>query len=563
MRTLKKIIYFLIIFIIGYWLYLKISPEFVKWTTLPVPQTAKFTDSDISIAYPVYSNKWLSFSVNKKLDYIKITTNAQFINAPDENIEYALNYEILDDSNNVIYKNVYYINSQKKIYRKAYSKRVMSNPYMIQGHYFLSPSQSFIIPLFDQKSNLSRIRFSRKMIGKADKNVEGILIRVSVPKSIVPGKSNILWLRLPEEKKNELAQPNFYPLSMLSKTEKENLISNLTSYIAPANKKVEMIRIAHAPYKSLHPKKLTGVKVDRKPKKFTSELYTLYRNSAGGHYKTVSKSSIEKAENLFIKLFRGASAEELKDDWSKLGMNIVEVKKGKRLFTVVYEKPNMKMGKGFYVFCKCKFMRNIVLEMPHRFFDKGTGLIGFKLMLSGYYSAGAWNTVFRYQTPNYIPQTSDMAHNIDKSFFSAFTSAFCKAMPDESMLIQLHGYSTEGKTDKKVSGSKIVVSEATKTPGKRFLFYADRLKARMPSPLYIYPEVEDIDELAALDNASALILRHFPKKHLMFLHFEMNQDIRKQMIKDFELRRQFSIAVKAQMKHIYNDIYGKPVKKDE
>ena len=434
---------------------------------------------------------------------------------------------------------------------------------MIQGHYFLTPTQSFIIPLFDQSKNLSKIKIRQKLLGTSnDKSVEGILLRLSLPKDLMPGKSNILWLRMPEDKKSELSQPNFYPLAMLNKTEKENLIKNLTTYIAPINKNISMIRIAHAPYSQLHPKKLTGVKIDRKPKEFKSKLYSLYRNSAGGHYRMPYQKSIEKAEELFIKMFKGATADETRADWNKIGMKVTEVKKGKRIFTVIYEKPDKKMGKGFYVFCKCKFIRNIALEMPHRFFDKGTGLIGYKLMLSGYYCAGAWNTVFRYQTPNYIPDTSDMAHNIDRSFYSAFTSAFCKAMPNNSMLIQLHGYTTKDKTDKKIAKSKIVVSEATDTPTPRFISYANRLKARMPGPLYIYPEVKNIDELAALNNASAMILRKYPSKKFIFLHFEMNQNIRKEMIKDFKLRRKFSISVKAKMKHIYSDLYGKYVKEE-
>ena len=552
MRFFKKTIYLLTVILVFTAVYKVAYPTFVKWLTLPIPETAKFEDTNVTISYPLVEKKWLSFNVDSKLKFIKVTTNAEFLNSPGIDINYAVEYEILNENNKILYKNTYYIKSQKKIYRKMYSKRILSNPYMIQGHYFLSPSQSFIIPLNDFNENLDKIRFKRHIID--NKKIEGVILRVSFPKNLVPGKANILWLRLSDDKRKELAQANFYPEEMLNNRERDNLIENLTSPIGPINKDVSLIRISHAPYNKLHPKPLTKVTIDRKPKENKSELYTLYRNSAGGHFNIQNNAELEKAEQLFVKMFNGCTLKDVKNDWNKLGMKVKEIKKGKRIFLVVYENADQKCGRGFYIFCKSKLMRNIALELPHRYFDKGTGLIGYKLMLTGYYAAGAWNTVFRYQTPNYIPYTSDMAHNVDHSYYSAFTKAFCKTMPKESMLIQLHGYTTIGKEDKKIKDSKMVISEATKNPSKKFLYYAERLRKRMPNPLYIYPEIKDIDELAALNNASALILRKYKSKNFIFLHVEMNQDIRKEMIKSFSLRKKFSISVKRKMKHIYNDI---------
>jgi hypothetical protein len=551
MRFFKKTIYLIAIVLISIAVYRLAYPTFVKWITLPVPDTAKFEDSNVSISYPLTKNKWLTFNIDTKQEFIKVSTNAEFLNSPGIDLEYAIDYEILDENNKILYKNIYYIKSQKKIYRKWYSKRILSTPYMIQGYYFLSPTQSFIIPLFDFDKKLNKIRFKRHMLN--EKRVEGVILRVTIPKNMVPGKSNILWLRLSDDKRKELAQSNFYPEQMLNSDEKENIMKNLTSSIGPTNKKINMIRTAHAPYNKLHSKPLTGVTIDRKPEKFKSEFYTLYRNSAGGHYNTQSETELEKVQQLFIKMFNNCDIKDVKKEWDKLGMNIKKIKKGKRTFLIVYEKPDQKFGRGFYVFCETGITRNIALEMPHRFFDKGTGLIGYKLMLTGYYQAAAWNTVFRYQTPNYIPYTSDMAHSTDHSYFSEFTKAFTKTMPAESMIIQLHGYTTKGKEDKKIKDSKMVVSEATNKPGKKFLYYAERLRKRMPNPLYIYPEVKDIDELAALNNASALMLRKYKNKKFIFMHVEMNQNIRKQMIKDFTLRKKFSISVKRNMIHIYKD----------
>ena len=558
MRFFKKTIYIIAIILVSLGIFKVAYPVFVKWITPPIPETAKFENSNITISYPLSDKDWLTFNVDSKQDYVKITTNAQFLNSPGIDIDYAVDYEILDDNSKVLYKNTYYLISQKKIYRKWYSKRFLSNPYIINGHYYLSPNQSFTIPLFDFKKKLDKIRFKRHILKNS--KIEGVILRVSVPKNLVPGKSNILWLRLSNNKRKELAQSNFFPHQMLSEGEKENLIKNLTSPIGPTNKKISMIRTSHAPYDQLHPKTLTGVSIDIEYKKFDSELYTLYRNSAGGHYNIQNEDELSKVQELFVKMFSDCDINDVKEDWDKLGMNIKEIRQGKRIFQVVFEKADKKCGRGFYVFAKSKFTRNIALEMPHRFFDKGTGLIGYRLMLTGYYVAGSWNSVFRYQTPNYIPYTSDMAHNSGHSYFSAFTNAFCKSMPNESMLIQLHGYTTNNKENGKVKNSKIVLSEATNKPSKKFLYYAERLRKRMPNPLYIYPEVKNIEELAALNNASALTLRKHRMKKFIFMHVEMNQEIRKDMLEDFSLRKNFSISVKRKMIHIYRDQY---LKKDE
>ena len=249
--------------------------------------------------------------------------------------------------------------------------------------------------MFKEK-HLSKIRFKQIPFGdERDHLVAGILLRLYAPKDLVPGKANILWLRLPRSKRKELSSSNFYPLSMLSETEKENLIKNLNSSIAPSDKNISVVRICHVPYKDLHPRKLCKIKIDPTIRKYKNKLYSLYFNSDGGRYKNQSMENIEEAEKLFIGLFKGETAKQQKTAWKKLGMNITTVKKGKRIFTVVYEPLDKQQGRGLYMFCKSKLIRNIVLEMPHRYFDRYTGYIGFKLFLSGYYTAAAWKYCFQ------------------------------------------------------------------------------------------------------------------------------------------------------------------------
>ena len=57
MRIFKKTIYLVIIACLAFYVYKKLMPDLYKWITIPVPQTAKFDDSNVSIAYPVNTKK--------------------------------------------------------------------------------------------------------------------------------------------------------------------------------------------------------------------------------------------------------------------------------------------------------------------------------------------------------------------------------------------------------------------------------------------------------------------------------------------------------------------------
>jgi len=537
MRILKKTIYLAVILIIIILVVLYNYDNFHQWLTATTKDSTNPSNTKVYITYKLKQKKWTSFPIDVVAKSLLVRTNAEYYKTNDPVVNYAIQFEILDSRNNVLMKQHYFMKNETILYRKKRSSRILSNPFLLKGMNYITSNSSFIIPLTDLKKPAA-IRMKWTTIADV-KNVTGVLIRVSSDSSMSNARKNIIWYRISPESKKGLTSGNFYPVHMVNSKEKKNIINNMWSPIGPTGKSFISKRICTIPYIDLRPIKLdVNDNPDDQKKKSTSELFNLYLNSGkGGFYKPPSTKEIVTATELFERIFKGEAIKSMKDDWHSLGMNITQIKRGTKTFIVIHEEPNKLVGHGFYVFCKGSETRNIVLEMPHRYFDTKTGIIGYKLMLSGYFAAASWNTVHRYQTPNDTPTSSDMAH-VTNSYFNAFTKAFASSMVKKSILIQLHGFSNKKQPSKLGKAAAVVLSEGTNTPSWRFLSLAGKLKKAMPSPVYIYPE-DKIRSLAALNNVSAEDILISAKKDQVFMHFEMNVKTRSQMVKNKSLRKKF------------------------
>ncbi|MCP4180483.1 MAG: hypothetical protein GY756_22200 [bacterium] len=533
-RRTKKIIHYIFIIIFFIICIDVLYPKLSNWLQPNIPITAQTKDADVYIAYSLSKNNWTEFKIKGRPDSIQITTNAEFLLSAHNNFTYGIEYMISNSKGNILLKKTYYQKADGKILMKKHSRRIMSNPFLLQGDRYIATTENFIIPL----TNLKKPASIKIKIAKIKYPATGLLVRVAQKSKTSSTKQKILWYRLSKEKRKELASANFYSTKNLSHREKVNIIKNFVSYSAPIGKDkatYEPIRIGRLPmtnFKKLNfnlQHKFIDV-VDQTK----TEMFQLYLDSSkGGIFTPPSQTSIEKATKLFEKLFKWKLTVADKNAWKTLGMNIKKITRGNRDYIVVYEPKSQKTGKGFYIFCKSKLTKDIALEMPHRFFDTGTGIIGYKMMLSGRFIAGAWNSVHRYQTPNDGEGSSDMAHTTD-SFFYAYTKAFANSMPKKAILLQLHGYDKLSHKEHGEERPKAVISNSTKNPAKLFLYYANLLKAILPKPTFIFPEVE-FNALAALDNVQAKILRDASKDQL-FIHLEMAKSTRDKIKNDSKFR---------------------------
>jgi hypothetical protein len=541
MRRLKHIIYtILILALIGYITW-SAYPVFIDWFMVSKKDSTNPTSTTVQLTYQLKQNKWTVFPISQGTEVLKFTTNAEYYKTHDETIYYAITVELLDSANKVLLNHTFNLKDKTRLYKKKHSSRILSNPFLIKGKCYITPNSTYLFSIADFKKPVSiKLKLHKE---KSVSNVKNVLVRLSSQQPMSGSKKNIMWYRLSPKSRKNLASGNFYPDYMLTETEKQNILSHMWSSIGPQGNSGHdyyVRRIGTMPKDQL---KSLNLLVNDDPKTeekdgFKTEMFKLYVDSGlNGLFNIQSTKDINAAKELFKKSFNGSTASELKSEWDKLDMDIVEFKRGKRVFTVIHEKKDKLFGRGFYIFCNSSIARNVVLEMPHRYWDVHTGIIGYKLMLTGYYTAAAWNTVHRYQTPNDLSTSSDMAH-ADNSFFYSFTEAFVESMPKKSLLIQPHGFSN--KKQKSFFGKKaaVILSNSTDKPPKRFLYYTERIKKVMPQPTYIYP-LTDVKWLAALDNVSAKVLRD-GKNNQIFIHMEMNDKTRLDMVKKAKLREKFS-----------------------
>ena len=538
-RYLRKIICSLCFLVLTYWILSAISPSYKQWITSR-KTTSKQSDNNtsITIAYSISKDNWISFPIRKGTRFLKVITNPENFLDSDKNITWLLKYEILDTEGSILVSKEYNENSKLSLYREAYTKRILSNPFLLEKNRYLGTGYEIIIPLAEYK-NAKKIRF--KWESNSPK-ITGLTLRAARIIKSPFQKDEVKWYRLSPAKKEELTSSNIYPQFSLTQQEKFNLLKTKWHFITPEETSIssyEAVRLGTLPRNKLR-------KINRdfsKPElidtgKTHSALFKHYLDSRkNGFFKEPSKDDIEKAYILFCYLFKNHRlSEEIKDEWSKLGMIAEEIKCGNRNFAVVYEKEDRKEGRGFFMFSENPYCGKIAIEAPHRFCDRKTGRIAYQLMFTGYYTAGAWNTVNRYQTNNNVESSSDMAHN-PNTFFNSYTRAFLNTMPLNSVMIQLHGFYAK-KHIYKNSYPSVVLSEGTNKPTHNFMLYADIIKKVLHTKVFIYPD-DNLELLSAKRNISAETFKNHSRGQI-FIHFEMSNDIRKLLLKDKELRYKLS-----------------------
>lgn len=546
-RYIKKIIgflFFLILVMILIWLYF---PAFGK-----ISLSKGFDDKDnktedstyIQNAYAPEANQWIEFKIPSSAKLIKVTSNVPYYyDSNEKSYPYNIVYEIFDKSGNLLYSNLYSHNGKVRLYKKRGSNRILSEPFLIDGNCYLSRNCEIIIPVNHFKGpSLLKIRWN-----SPNQLSENVLIRAAKYSEKSESVDESQWLRISEDKRKEIAQSSIFPLADIKKEEIQNILSKkwkLLSALDQSEKIVPEYRIGKLPLfklKSFHiPEKKKRPKLSTL-REIKSEIFKLYLESAGGIFKIPSLKNTRKAEALFEDLFNQKEVTpQMEETFKKLGFSLKEIKRTNNLYIVISELEDHKEGKGFYIFCRNAKIKKCALEMPHRFFDDKTGIIGLKMLFTGNFSAGAWNTVHRYQTPNNMPGSSDMAHN-RRSYFHAFSKAFLKSSEAGSIVFQLHGFN-EGKHNIGADMPCAILSEGINEPSKKFLAVCKIIGSILQLPVLIHPLDSKVEELSAQENVTATSFAK-SQSNKIFVHFEMNRQLRNKFVSDKDFLGRFSTAL--------------------
>jgi len=269
----------------------------------------------------------------------------------------------------------------------------------------------------------------------------------------------------------------------------------------------------------------------------------------GGIYKNPSEDEFQWAEHLFYKLIKGEMNQKDFKSVEKYGFRIKEIPLNNNKYYLLTEDSEKKFGRGFYLFSatpvasssgsnssgsnsSCK---SLVLMVPHGFYDLYTDNISFKLLNKDCFTACAWNTVHRHGkfSDNYDGKKKhwDLA-DLDNSYFIAFTRAFARAIPN-GFLLQIHGFSKKKRISKIAQQTDMVVSSGNSLPANEIQKFSACLNKQLPAMVRLYPD--EIRDLGATQNISGKVLRSL--KHPGFIHIEMSYQLRRQLIKNVNVRK--------------------------
>lgn len=185
-----------------------------------------------SIVYPLDSDKWVSFAIQKGTQQLRIITNAD-IN-PDEHLVnelgdvYQLQYQLLDNDNQILHHGSYQQRSRLTQYQNPQGHRYYPNYYNERSKQPLD-GRLFILNL----AKMGDVAAIKIKLETHDPQVTGVAVRLYQPIKIEQRRLGSLWLRMSQSQKEKLAKGSIYPSALLSEAERANLLKNQWSPIGP------------------------------------------------------------------------------------------------------------------------------------------------------------------------------------------------------------------------------------------------------------------------------------------------------------------------------------------
>lgn len=256
------------------------------------------------------------------------------------------------------------------------------------------------------------------------------------------------------------------------------------------------------------------------------------KESRGGSYSQPSAAELRKAEELFGYLFKSGLTDDVQREWDKLNFKVVRIKEGEEDFILLEEKEAYKRGRGFYLFRLSNY-KQLAIQSPHSVDDLYTGEITLELALESRIVSAAWNTVPRNSISDGKSESSDLAHLKD-NYFVAYARAFARAYPS-GKLIQLHGFTKEGRKTKTGTETDIIVSSGSNIPGRRAEQIDRCLGKDVSGKSSLYPV--EIKELGGSTNTTGIALRKMG--YYGFIHVEMSKPMRMLLKDDKKVRESF------------------------
>ena len=220
---------------------------------------------------------------------------------------------------------------------------------------------------------------------------------------------------------------------------------------------------------------------------------------------------------------------ELQQRWAAQGFVLESLANGEVL--LVRERANRVQGRGVYAWRTARRDRPLVLQAPHRFYDRRTGQIVLRAFAESPVQAACWNSVHR--------RVTDLAHRTGH-IFDAFTLAVAEQYR-LATIVQLHGFDPSQRSGG-VRTADAIVSDSTRYPGRRARQITLDLKQLWgKSKVLLYPIEASV--LGGTQNAQARAVR--ATGYDRFIHLELSPAMRKQLAEEPRSRAEWLTALSA------------------
>lgn len=259
-----------------------------------------------------------------------------------------------------------------------------------------------------------------------------------------------------------------------------------------------------------------------------------FKASWKGTFQPVNSDQFKLYRSQFAALFEHLGQwESARQEMEKLGFQIEMIElSGDERVLVLREKEPSFTGKGFYLVRVGKQDFPLLIQAPHRSFDKLTGEICLKMFLENPIQAAAFNTISR--------KNMDVAH-ADLTVFQAFTMAYADVHP-QGRIVQLHGYSSSKRNSKSGLEADMILSDTTKNPS---IWTHDVYTGLLDlTGLKIKLYGVDTRELGGTTNVQGKALKN--QGFFNFLHLETRFPVRQELDKSEALRHAVYKAIRSQ-----------------
>jgi len=193
----------------------------------------QFKEAKVRIAYILDDQQWLSYALQPGEDRVRVMSNVVLENrykvADEDRFLYSIDYEVLDDKENVIKSGLFYHRGAQKVYRDEVSAQEYVSTSLYPAEANPADSRIHLINLRGLKA-ATTVRFRRTAIQFP---IKQIVLRAYQKKNISDRKLDYAWQRMGDERREQLAKVSVYDSSIINENEQRQLLKNQWAPLGP------------------------------------------------------------------------------------------------------------------------------------------------------------------------------------------------------------------------------------------------------------------------------------------------------------------------------------------